>query len=76
MVKTRKPGKVGQKYPVVNQGEAMDINWRERDFKIACCDCGLVHLYRFSVVDRLLRIRGWRDNRATGQMRRRIKKEK
>jgi hypothetical protein len=71
----KKGGKPGNKYPQFTEGEAMDMNWRERDFKMSCCDCGLVHVFRFAVSGRFLRIRGWRDNRATGQVRRRIKRE-
>lgn len=44
-------------------------------YKIACCDCGLVHVFEFAVTDddRLM-FRAARDNRATAQ-RRRNKKE-
>ncbi len=70
-----KSGRVGRKYPVVQDGEAMEVNWRTHDFKMECCDCGLVHRLRFSVVKNKLRIRVWRDNRATGQARRRIKRQ-
>lgn len=42
-----------------------DSYWQE------CCDCGLVHRYRFSVKDGKVRFRIWRDNRATATARRR-----
>ena len=62
---------------------------RMRGYKMACCDCGLVHTMQFGVFvagknsepgtfkiepvrDKKyqVRFRVWRDNRATGQMRR------
>lgn len=45
-------------------------------YKIACCDCGLVHLFRFATVNARGRVRGQvafiarRDNRATAALRR------
>ena len=58
------------KYPQKVAGEATEINWRRQDFKFCCCDCGLVHHIRFIVSGHRLRFRVWRDNRATGQIRR------
>lgn len=41
-------------------------------FKVACCDCGLVHRYRYRIVGKtLIAIRAWRDARATAAVRRR-----
>jgi len=48
----------------------VDINWRRENYKIECCDCGLIHEYQFVVAGNKLRIIGKRDNRATGQKRR------
>ena len=40
-------------------------------YKFACCDCGLVHRMDFRIAeDGLPEFRVFRDNRATGQMRR------
>ena len=44
-------------------------------YKMACCDCGLVHKMDFRVVmdeddNHRVEFRVYRDNRATGQMRR------
>lgn len=37
---------------------------------IACCDCGLVHLYRYKIVGNRLYRAVWRDNRRTAAVRR------
>lgn len=47
-------------------------------YKLACCDCGLVHKLDFKIVKRdekhrYILFRAYRDNRSTGQMRRHIK---
>lgn len=57
-------------YPGISAGQKVDLDWRHEDYYIACCDCNLVHKYRFTVVEDKLRIRGWRDNRRTGALRR------
>ena len=45
--------------------------WPVRNgFKLACCDCGLVHEMDFRVLNRHIEYRVKRDNRATGQLRR------
>lgn len=41
-----------------------------RGYKLACCDCGLVHKMDFRVVGGRAQFRVFRDNRATGQIRR------
>jgi hypothetical protein len=41
------------------------------DYKLACCDCGLIHQIEFKVhEDGTLTYRAKRDNRATAQRRR------
>jgi len=47
----------------------------QKGFKLACCDCGLVHTMDFRVVDGEVEFKVKRDNRATGQIRRHMKKE-
>lgn len=42
----------------------------ERGYKMACCDCGLVHTMNFRVVRGRAQFQVFRNNRATGQMRR------
>jgi hypothetical protein len=39
-------------------------------YKLACCDCGLVHRYDFAIVDGHVEFRVWPANRETGQIRR------
>jgi hypothetical protein len=41
--------------------------------KIACCDCGLVHLLEFRVEGSVITFKATRDNRATAQRRRRLR---
>jgi len=47
---------------------------KTRWYKIACCDCGLVHLFQFRVEHKgskhIIKFKAWRDERATGQIRR------
>jgi len=61
-------------YPQVQPGQRVLVKWRREDYKMACCDCGLVHRLNFTVKGGTLVMRAWRDNRATGQIRRHIKK--
>ncbi len=52
----------------------------EEGYKFCCCDCGLVHQLDFRVVfdgpEERAQFRVFRDNRATGQVRRHMKKSK
>ena len=41
--------------------------------KIACCDCGLIHVIEFRVVKGKVQFRASRDMRATAQRRRYLK---
>jgi hypothetical protein len=41
-----------------------------RGYKMACCDCGLVHVIDFRMRKGQIQFRARRDNRATGQRRR------
>ncbi len=42
----------------------------EEGYRVACCDCGLVHKIDFAIEEGQIKFRAFRDNRATGQMRR------
>jgi len=42
-------------------------------YKLACCDCGLVHKVDFRIFHKKIQFRVVRDNRSTGQMRRHMK---
>lgn len=50
----------------------------KRGYKLACCDCGLVHRMDFAHIKygsgRKVIFRAWRDERATAAMRRETKK--
>lgn len=41
-----------------------------KNYRMACCDCGLVHNMDFRIYKGNIQIRGRRNNRATGQIRR------
>lgn len=52
-----------------------------RKWRVACCDCGAIHVYRFELDKRYLRhgelnIRIVKDYRATGQRRRALKRRR
>lgn len=42
----------------------------KRGYKMACCDCGLVHILNFRIKDGRVQFQAFRDNRATGAVRR------
>ncbi len=44
-----------------------------RNFRLACCDCGLVHRLDFKIKGRHVEFRTRRDRRATAAMRRKLK---
>lgn len=43
-----------------------------RHHKIACCDCGLIHLLKFRMKGSTITFKAFRDNRATAQRRRKL----
>lgn len=56
---------------------AKDGEWiqpKRKGYKLACCDCGLVHKVDFRLFKRKIQLRVVRDNRSTGQVRRHMKK--
>jgi len=56
------------KYPAVKDGAW--IQPVRRGYKMACCDCSLVHVLDVRIVKGRVQIRVTRDTRATGQKRR------
>ena len=44
-----------------------------KGYKMACCDCGLVHVFDFRVHRGRVQFRVFRNNRATGAIRRHMK---
>jgi hypothetical protein len=61
-------GETSATYPEPQAGQW--VQPVRKGYKFACCDCGLVHKLDFRVKDRRVQFRVFRDNRATGQMRR------
>jgi len=61
------------KYKLVVDGEWEPVFARD---KVACCDCGLVHLMEYKKIKGCLWVRATRDNRATGQIRRGMNAER
>ena len=61
---------------VYEQHYAGPTGWSEwiyphpQRYRLACCDCGLVHRMQYRVKDGVIEYRCRRDNRATGQIRR------
>jgi len=53
----------GSHYPEVQPGEARKVDWRQRDLRLACCACGLVHRIRFNVRGKWLILRAVRAGR-------------
>jgi len=70
---------MGKAYEFIEEG-----TWQQpkrRGYKLACCSCGLVHVYNFRLVTsanggKTIEFQVFRDERATGQIRRHSKKEK
>ena len=62
------------KYTQRLDGEGWEITLGQI-FKIACCDCGLVHNVIIVEEDGEIGMAAERDNRATGQRRRHMKKK-
>jgi len=62
------------KYIKREDGEGFEIPLGEI-YKLACCDCGLVHDVIFVYKDGKLAMAAKRNNRATGQKRRRKRKK-
>ena len=55
--------------------QAKDGDWiqpRRRGYRLACCDCGLIHRINFRLVKGRIQFQAFRDNRASSQRRRRI----
>lgn len=59
------------KYKVVTDGE-----WVQpvmKGYKMACCDCGLVHVINFRIAGKKVQLQAFRDNRKTAAKRRKLK---
>ena len=49
----------------VTPGEPITLDWRNRDLLMECCDCGLIHRIHFIVVDDMLVMQSWREDKKT-----------
>lgn len=59
-------------YEKMDNGDGVSLR-RGRDIlKFACCDCGMVHFIKVQLTkkEKYFWVRFWRDDRATGQLRR------
>ena len=63
----------GKAYRQVEDGGFVKLEFM---FKTACCDCGLVHVWKLRKKAGVKVLQVWRDNRATGQRRRKRKVRK
>ena len=62
---------MSQRYKQLADGQLADFGHR-RTQRIRCCDCGLVHIFRFQVSKAgRIQFRAWRDIRATARARKR-----
>jgi hypothetical protein len=55
--------------------QVVENEWQQpiiRNYKMACCDCGLVHEIDFRIHKGRVQLRARRNNRATGQIRRHL----
>jgi len=53
--------------------KVIENEWQQpivNDYKMACCDCGLVHNIDFRIYRGKIQMRARRNNRATAQIRR------
>jgi hypothetical protein len=66
-------------YKRISDGEPIDFDWRRgEELSISCCECGLVHIFRAVASKDKIRVRIYRDDKATEEERikRNIKVEK
>lgn len=61
----RRPPRV---YEQVEEGVWEDVLMK--NFRSACCDCGLIHRVNYRRKDGVLQVQVYRDERATAQIRR------
>ena len=62
---------MGRKYKQVKAGEW--IQPVDYGYKMACCDCGLVHVLNFRIHEGEIQFQAFRDKAATSQIRRYMK---
>lgn len=55
-------------YPAVESGQW--VQPIRKGYRTMCCDCGLIHIFNFRVRKGKIQFQAFRDQRATGQIRR------
>jgi len=62
---------MGLKYNQITDGDILEIDLDPLDWRIKCCDCGMVHLFQFKKVKRsVYQITITQEPRRTAQARR------
>jgi hypothetical protein len=56
-------------YPDIAPGQGVEIDWKNQDYLMACCDCHLVHRLSFEIKGDKLIMRVWRENKRTASLR-------
>jgi hypothetical protein len=54
-------------YPTIKSGQFIETGVR---YRMACCDCGLVHELEFKIENGKVYMRAFRNNRSTSALRR------
>lgn len=65
---------MGRKYDRPKAGQW--VQPVRRGYRMACCDCGLTHRMNFRIINGRVQFQVFLDNRATGQIRRHMRKSK
>lgn len=63
---------MGRTYPKLDDGEW--VSPVHRNYRMQCCDCGLVHRINFRIRNGRVELQAFRDNRSTAACRRSKKK--
>lgn len=65
-----------RKYPIEQEGPDGWSRWvatsPEGEYRLGCCDCGLIHELQFRVKEGRIEFRASRNQRSTGQLRRQM----
>ena len=59
-----------KRYPDIEPGQEIGVDWKNNELHMACCDCNLVHVLQFRVAGKKVIVQAWRHNRATATLRR------
>jgi hypothetical protein len=59
-----------KKFPDIEPGQEVVVDWQNNDLRWACCDCNLVHVWQFRVEGDKIILQAWRNNYSTSALRR------